>query len=81
MSLNATKGIWSSGNAPFGYAKNAEGRLIQNKEQVPALIKAFEMAAEYKPIAEITRYLNMLGHRPPNASKNNFTYSSVLRML
>ena len=29
MRLNATKGIWSSGNAPFGYMKDAEGHIIK----------------------------------------------------
>lgn len=81
MTVNATKGIWSSGAAPFGYMKDEEGRIMQNAEQVPALVKAFEMAAEYKPIKEIADYLNMLGYRPPNASKNNFNYQSVMRML
>lgn len=81
MALNATKGIWSSGAAPFGYMKDAEGKLIQDKEQVPALVKAFEMAAEYQPIIDIARYLNMLGFKPPNASKHNFNYQSVMRLL
>lgn len=81
MRLNATKGIWSSGNAPFGYMKDAEGHIIKNCEQTAALAKAFEMAAEYKPITDIANYLNMLGYRPPNASKNNFNYQSVTRML
>lgn len=81
MRLNATKGIWSSGAAPFGYTKDKEGRLIQDKQQVPALIKAFEMAADYQPIADIARYLNMLGYRPPNASRNNYNYQSVMRLL
>lgn len=81
MALNATKGIWSSGNAPFGYMKDSEGHLIQNKEQAAALSKAFEMAAEYHPIIDIARYLNTLGFKPPNATKHNFNYQSVLRLL
>ena len=81
MRLNATKGIWSSGAAPFGYAKDKEGHLVQDKKQAAALTKAFEMAAEYKPITDIASYLNMLGYRPPNASKNNFNYQSVMSML
>ena len=81
MKLNATKGIWSSGAAPFGYKKDKEGKLMQDEQTAPALAKAFKMAANYDTIKSIADYLNMLGFKPPNASKNNFNYQSVMRML
>ncbi len=82
MALNASKGIWPSGAAPFGYQKDAQGKLVQNPEQIPALIKVFEMAAQDYQLREIADYLNMQGFRCPNArGKGIFNYERVKTIL
>lgn len=82
MRLNATKGIWPSGAAPFGYKKNEAGLLVQNPQQIPALIKVFEMAAQDYQFKQIADYLNMLGFRSPNArGQGLFTYDRVQTIL
>lgn len=82
MRLNATKGIWPSGAAPFGYKKDEKGLLVQNPDQIPALIKVFEMAAQDYQFKEIADYLNMLGFRTPNArGQGRFTYDRVQTIL
>ena len=82
MRLNATKGIWPSGAAPFGYRKDEKGLLVQNPDQIPALIRVFEMAAQDYQFKEIADYLNMLGFRSPNArGQVLFTYDRVQTIL
>ena len=82
MALNASKGIWPSGAAPFGYKKDEQGKLVQNPAQIPALIKVFEMAAEDYQFKEIADYLNMQGFRSPNArGKGIFNYDRVKTIL
>jgi site-specific DNA recombinase len=82
MALNASKGIWPSGAAPFGYKKDDQGRLVQNPEQIPALIKVFEMAAQDYQLKEIADYLNMQGFRSPNArGRGIFNYERVKTIL
>ena len=82
MSLNASKGIWPSGAAPFGYKKDEQGKLVQNPQQIPALIRVFEMAAQDYQFKEIADYLNIQGFRSPNArGKGVFTYDRVKTIL
>ena len=81
MRLNASKGIWSSGAAPFGYMKDADGRLVPHPEQAPALVKCFEMAAQNYTFADIFRYLNDSGFTPPNARKHGFNFQSIYILL
>lgn len=82
MRLNATKGIWPSGAAPFGYKKDENGLLVQNPKQIPALIRVFEMAAQDYQFKEIADYLNMQGFRSPNArGQGLFTYDRVQTIL
>ena len=82
MTLNASKGIWPSGAAPFGYKKDEQGMLVQNQEQIPALIKVFEMAAQDYQFKEIADYLNIQGFRSPNArGAGLFKYDRVKTIL
>ena len=81
MRLNASKGIWSSGAPPFGYMKDADGRLVPNPDQAPALIKCFEMAASNYTFADICDYLNQKGYAPPNARKHGFKHQNIYILL
>ena len=75
MTENALKGKWTSGQIPFGYTRDKDKRLIQNKDTIVYLKQIFEMAANNDKFNDIARYLNGKGIKTVKGgqwNKNSF---------
>ena len=81
MKQSALKGMWPSGNPPFGYMLNKEHRIVPNPDTVEILKNVFDMAVIGERFTTIAAYLNGLGCKPPNGTTGKYRYDTVARLL
>ncbi|OAM90026.1 recombinase family protein [Termitidicoccus mucosus] len=64
MRLQAERGIWNSGQIPFGYDYNRDTQTLQANTAEAAIVrKIFDSAAQLVSLTEIANTLNAEGHR------------------